>query len=108
MTVRAGILGCGGIAVRHAESVVATAGVELVASCSRDLAKAEAFAAAHGGRGYADLDAMIDDGLDLLIVTTPPFARDGEAEHAAARGVHLLVEKPIALDLHAANRMVDA
>lgn len=108
MTLRAGILGCGGIAVRHAESVAATPGVDLVASCSRDLSKAEAFAAAHGGRGYADLDAMIDDGLDLLIVTTPPFARDGEAEHAAARGVHLLVEKPIALEQSAADRMVDA
>jgi predicted dehydrogenase len=108
MTLRAAILGCGGIAVRHADAVAATTGIELVAACSRDLARAQAFAAARGAIGYADLDAMIDAGLDLLIITTPPFARDGEAEHAAARGVHLLVEKPIALDLAIANRMVAA
>jgi predicted dehydrogenase len=108
MTLRAGILGCGGIAVRHADSIAATPGVELVAACSRDLAKAQAFATPRGAQGFADLDAMIDAGLNLLVVTTPPFARQGEAEHAASRGVHLLVEKPIALDMAAAEAMTAA
>lgn len=108
MTLRAGILGCGGIAVRHADSIAATPGIALVGACSRELVKAKAFAEPRGAIGYADLDAMIDAGLDLLVVTTPPFARDGEAEHAASRGVHLLVEKPIALDMAAAERMTAA
>ena len=48
---------------------------------------------------FVDLDRMLDDGApDLMIATLPPYARGGEIEHAAARGVHLLVEKPIALD----------
>ena len=45
---------------------------------------------------------------ELLIATLPPYARGGEIEHAAARGLHLLVEKPIALDMEAADRMVAA
>lgn len=109
MTLRVGILGCGGIAARHAGAIAALSGVmTLTACCGRDTNKTEAFAAHHGGRGFADLDAMIDAGVDLVVVTIPPFARAGEVEHLASRGVHLLVEKPIALDLPAATAMVDA
>ena len=109
MTLRVGILGCGGIAARHAAAVAAQPELMTIAAwCSRDPAKAAEFAARHGGAPFASLDAMIDAGLDLLIVTIPPFARAGEAEHAAARGVHLLVEKPIALDLAAARAMAGA
>jgi predicted dehydrogenase len=105
--MRVGILGCGGIAVRHVNAAK-TAGLDVVAACSRDIAKAQAFTADHGGVAFDDLDRMIDSGLDLLVVTTPPFGRHGEAEHAASRGVSLLVEKPIALDMMAATRMADA
>lgn len=109
MTLRVGIVGCGGIAVRHAQSVTALPDrMQLIAALSRDLSKSEIFASEHGGRGFDDLDAMIDAGLDLAIVTTPPFARTGEAERLAARGVHLLVEKPIALDQPTADAMVAA
>ena len=51
---------------------------------------------------------MIDHGIDLLIATLPPYNRHGEIEHAASRGVHLLVEKPLALTMEAAKRMVEA
>lgn len=45
---------------------------------------------------------------ELLIVALPPFAHAGEVEHAASRGLHLLVEKPLALTTQAADRMVAA
>jgi predicted dehydrogenase len=82
--------------------------MEMVGCCGRDLERTTAFATKHGGVPYVDLDRMIDDGIDLLIATLPPYNRHGEIEHAASRGVHLLVEKPIALEMQAASRMVDA
>ncbi len=107
--LRVGIIGCGGIAVRHAESVAALPqAMQLKACCGRDLSKTQAFAAKYGGAAFDDLDAMIDAGIDLVIVTIPPFARTGEVERLAVRGVHLLVEKPIALDQAAADAMVAA
>jgi len=107
--LRVGILGCGGIAARHAGAIAALPdAMTLTACCGRDAARTEAFAAQHGGRPYTDIDAMIDDGIDLVVVTIPPFARNGEVEHIATRGVHLLVEKPVALDMAAADRMVAA
>jgi predicted dehydrogenase len=109
MTLRVGILGCGGIAARHAAAVKAQPETLTLAGwCGRDAARAAEFAAHHGGQGFATLDAMIDVGIDILVVTIPPFARAGEAELAAFRGVHLLVEKPIALDLAQAETMAAA
>jgi predicted dehydrogenase len=107
--LRVGLLGCGGIAARHAGAVAALSDrLQLVACCGRDLARTRVFAQTHGGKPHVDLDRMIDEGIDLLIATLPPYNRHGEIEHAAARGVHLLVEKPIALDMDAAHRMVAA
>lgn len=107
--LRVGLLGCGGIGARHAGAVAALGErMELVGCCGRDLERTRAFADEHGGEAYVDLDKMIDEGIDLLVATLPPYNRHGEIEHAAQRGVHLLVEKPIALDMEAATRMVDA
>jgi predicted dehydrogenase len=107
--LRVGLLGCGGIAARHAGAVAARNDrLELVACCGRDLDRTRVFTESHGGQAFVDLDRMIDEGIDLLIATLPPYNRHGEIEHAAARGVHLLVEKPVALDMDAAIRMVAA
>ena len=107
--LRVGLLGCGGIAARHAKAVFQLGDeMELVACCGRDVERTRAFAAEQGGTAFVDLDLMLDEGLDLLIATLPPYSRHGEIEHVAGRGVHLLVEKPIALDMDAADRMVEA
>lgn len=109
MTLRVGMVGCGGIAVRHAQSVAELGDRMTLTACyGRDLAKTRVFADAYGGTAFTDLDAMIDSGIDVAIVTIPPSGRGGEVEHLAARGVHLLVEKPIALDQAAADSMVAA
>ncbi len=108
--LRVAMVGCGGIAARHAGAIAALADrMELVACVGRDLERTAAFASEHRGEPFIDLDRMIDaQAPDLAIVTIPPYARGGEVEHLAARGVHLLVEKPIALNMDAASRMVDA
>jgi predicted dehydrogenase len=106
--MRVALLGCGGIAPRHVTAVKAL-GLDLVGCCGRDQARTDAFTAEHGGGAFVDLDRMIDaTAPELLIATLPPFARHGEIEHAASRGLHLLIEKPIALDITAAERMVSA
>jgi predicted dehydrogenase len=46
--------------------------------------------------------------MDVVYICLPPFAHTDEVEQAAARGVHVFIEKPIALDLETADRMVSA
>jgi predicted dehydrogenase len=109
MTLRVGILGNGGIAARHAASIAKLPEqMELVAVSGRDPGRVRAFTDQHGGRPFTTLDDMLDFGIDLMIDTAPPFSRGGEAERAAAAGVHLLVEKPIALDLARGEAMAQA
>jgi len=108
--LRVALLGCGGIAGRHAGAARALSDrMELVGCVGRDPERTAAFAREHGGEPFVDLDRMIDaQAPDLVIATLPPYSRHGEIEHIASRGVHLLIEKPIALDMEAATRMVDA
>jgi predicted dehydrogenase len=108
--LRTGILGPGGIGARHAGALAQLADrFELVAACGRRAEPTEAFVAAHGGAAFTDFARMLDEAqLDVLIAALPPGAHAGEVEQAAAGGVHLLVEKPIALDLAAARRMTAA
>ena len=106
--MRVAILGCGGIAPRHVAAIAKT-GHTLVACVGRDAGRTAAFAAQHGGEPFTDLDRAIDaTAPDIAVVTLPPFARSGEIEHIAERGVHLLVEKPLALDAGTAARTAAA
>jgi len=108
--LRVGLLGCGSIAKRHASAIAALSSeMQLVACCGRDEQKVAGFANELGVTPWIDLRRMLDaSSLDLLIVALPPYAHAGQVEMAAAAGIHVLVEKPIALDLQRANAMVDA
>ena len=99
MNLRVGLLGTGGIAARHAGALARVGGLELVAACGRNAERAEGFAEKFGAAAYLDFERMLDEAaLDLLVVALPPGAHVGQIERAAAAGVNLLVEKPIALD----------
>jgi predicted dehydrogenase len=108
--LRAGLLGCGGIGTRHAAAIAALPeALQLVACAGREESKVAAFAGTVGATGYTDIRRMLDrERLDLLIVALPPSAHAGQVELAAAAGVHLLVEKPIALDMERAQSMIAA
>lgn len=108
--LRVAILGPGGIAAKHAEAIAAMPDeATLAAVCGRDRARAEAFAAKFGGKAFDDRDGMLDEvAPDILVVALPPFAHADEVAAAAERGIHLLLEKPIALDDEQATAMVAA
>ncbi|QGF24556.1 Gfo/Idh/MocA family protein [Raineyella fluvialis] len=115
--LRVGVLGCGGIARRHLAACrqLAQEGVAdlaPVAFADRHLDRAQRLAhefAGTSGRAYTDHRALLADAaLDLLIVTLPPGSHGTEVADAAAAGVHLLLEKPLALTSADAWAMVDA
>ena len=107
--LRVGLLGCGGIGARHATAVgVLKDEMQLVACCGRSESKVQEFATRFGAAPFTDLRRMLDSQIDLLIVALPPFAHTGQVEQAVAAGTHVLVEKPIALDMTRASAMVDA
>ena len=110
--LKAGILGCGGFAHTHARACQALSEqVELVAFCDRNEWKASEFALQYtAGQGtvFTDHHTMLEQPqLDLLIICVPPYGHSDEVQMAAERGIHLLIEKPIALTSEQAWRMVE-
>jgi predicted dehydrogenase len=94
-SVRWGILGAGGIAAAFADAVRAGTRAQVVAVGSRDHARAERFATAHGipttHVGYRDL--VEDPQVDVVYVATPHSEHREHALLAIAAGKHVLVEK---------------
>lgn len=111
--LRVGILGCGGIARAHARVLLELQSeARLVAFCDRNPHKAQALAEEFtSGEAaiFTDHRSLLEHAdLDLLVIALPPYGHTDEVELAARRGVHLLIEKPIALELPLAWRMVEA
>ena len=111
--LRTGILGCGNFAHRHAQNLIALPEeIELSAFCDHHEKNARAFSEQYtNGRGivFTDPREMFENArLDLVVICLPPFAHLDEIELAAQRGIHVLMEKPIALSSEHAWRMVEA
>jgi UDP-N-acetyl-2-amino-2-deoxyglucuronate dehydrogenase len=103
-----GLVGCGVIAETFAAALSGLEGARLVAVHDIDENKGDAFAAAHGTAHVGSLDALLGhDGIQVLCVCVPS-GRHAEVGLAAAEaGKHVVVEKPIDVNLAAARRLVD-
>jgi predicted dehydrogenase len=106
--LRFGLLGTGYWAAQtQAAGLSGHPDAELVGVWGRDPAKAAALAERYGVRGYADVDALIAD-VDAVAVALPPGVQAELATRAARAGRHLLLDKPVALRLDAADALVAA
>ncbi|HEX8322441.1 MAG TPA: Gfo/Idh/MocA family oxidoreductase [Tepidisphaeraceae bacterium] len=100
-TIRIGFLGTGWIASVYAKALASMPDVRITALCNHHVEKAEAFNAKYTqgtAKCYADFGTMLgQSAIDALFVCVPPGAHTGQAEAAATAGIHLMLEKPIAL-----------
>ncbi|MGB9619939.1 MAG: Gfo/Idh/MocA family protein [Armatimonadota bacterium] len=109
MPVRVGFVGAGGIANAHMNALQAVEDVEIVAICDLDRARAESAAARFVAKAYTDYRQMLDsEELNALYVCVPPYAHEQQELIAASRGIHLFVEKPVAVTLEKAHEVRDA
>src|SRR5919204_92381 len=107
--VGVGLLGYGAIGREHAASIAATAGLRLAGVCDLNAERREAAASDWSLRAHASQDAMLDDpDVGLVVVGTPPSAHADPVLAALAAGKHVVCEKPFALHVADADRMMDA
>lgn len=109
--IKVGILGIGLMGNKHAYNLMNMDDVEIVALCSLPISDAEKLKnEAHLECGiYSDGFEMIENTkMDILYICLPPFAHCGQFEAAAKKGVHIFIEKPIAINLERASSMVEA
>jgi predicted dehydrogenase len=83
--------------------------LRFTAGATRTPARAADFAAAHGLRMRSGYDAVLaDPDIDAVVLATPHSQHAGQIVAAASAGKHVFVEKPLALDRHAAQEAVAA
>jgi myo-inositol 2-dehydrogenase/D-chiro-inositol 1-dehydrogenase len=99
--VRVGFIGCGRHATKMLYPGLRMAGLELVAVCDLDEARAQRSARWFGAeRAYTNHRAMLDDErLDAVMICTGPTTHARLISDAADRGLPVFVEKPPALTL---------
>lgn len=108
-TFKMGTIGAGWIADKMAQTVARLADVENYAIASRDLARAEAFAARHGmARAYGSYQALVDDPeVDLVYVATPHSHHYAHARLALEAGKPVLCEKAFTANAREADALLD-
>src|SRR4051812_18059364 len=106
--VRAGILGTGWAAGRHAEALRRLPGVELAAVAGRDPAGAAAFAERHGVASVRPSAAALleDPSIDAVHVCTVNAVHAAQARDALAAGKHVLCEKPLGVSAAETRELV--
>lgn len=126
-TARIGIVGIGNMGAQHVKHVIDLPNTELAAICDKNANRIDtAFAledppadpSASDEGGYAarladvarftNYQQMLDGAeLDGVIIATPHYDHPDMSLLAFERGIHVLVEKPIAVHVKEAQRMID-
>lgn len=105
--VRIGIVGIGNMGSKHVEHVFDLPNTALAAICDRNPARLAADAIPPAVERYSDYGAMLAEAaLDAVIIATPHYDHPDMCLAAFERGLHVLVEKPIAVHVKEAERMI--
>jgi predicted dehydrogenase len=109
--MRVAVIGCGFFAQNHLNGWrdLAAEGVELVAVCDIDSKKAEAAAETFGvPRFYTDAGAMLaNEQIDFVDIVTQMDTHLGVVKLACAKGVDIILQKPLAPEWNAAREVVE-
>ena len=96
--VRLAVIGAGVMGANHARLAARTPGVELVAIVDVDEEKRTTLATAMSVAAVADVDSLIESkAIDAAVVATSTAFHHPIAARCIDAGLHVLVEKPIAL-----------
>lgn len=108
--VKVAVIGAGFMGSMHASIFAQSPGAELVAVVDQNLDLAHAAAGKHPGcRAYRSHDELLaSEQLDLISICTPDNLHRDAAIAAAAKGVHLFIEKPIASTIEDGEAIVAA
>ncbi len=94
--LRIGVVGVEVMGSNHARVLSDIPGVELVGVADPDRKQRDFVSDTLGCEAFDSVDALLNRGVDALSIAAPTHLHHDIALKCIARGVHLLVEKPIA------------
>ena len=108
-TFGVGIVGAGTIGALHAREIRAIEEAEVVAVAEPREAVGRELAAEHGAGWHADAAGLLArPDVDVVVLCTPSGLHPEGAVAAARAGKHVITEKPMAITLEGADRMIEA
>lgn len=105
MVLKAGLVGLGMMGRNHARLLQSTDGIELVAVVDP---VGDVNGLIRSAQLVETVDQMLEIGVDICVVACPTEDHESVGLALASGGVHALIEKPLAVDLQAAQHIVDA
>ena len=108
--LRMAVIGCGAISQQlHLPILAGHEKIKLAALVDRDLDRAREFARGYGVETVlGDAGELHPENIDAAIVATPPFHHAPCTIALLRKGIHVLVEKPMATNYADAQAMVEA
>src|SRR3984957_20529242 len=106
--LRIGVIGVGVMGSNHARVLSELPGVKLVGVVDPDRKTREQVARHLKCEAFADLDSLIERGVNAVNIAAPTHLHRDIAVDCAARGIHILVEKPIASTIEEGREIVAA
>src|SRR3989337_3821340 len=106
--MRFALVGCGNIGQRHAP-LIASVG-DLVAVCDPDPDRFQNLTRAYGSTSYRNLQDLLqlENGLDIAVICTPNYLHAEQAITCLYSGLHVLCEKPMAIQTTDGENMLKA
>ena len=106
--MRMGLLAYGAIGHEHNLAIAATEGLDLTAVCDTNPDRiAAALELAPTAAPFADATQMLDSGvIDAVVISTPPNSHYDWAKAALTRGIHVILEKPMALTVEQCDELI--
>jgi myo-inositol 2-dehydrogenase/D-chiro-inositol 1-dehydrogenase len=101
------LAGVGRIGTFHAETLASLEGVAAITVADSDPARAAEVAARHGFRTAETAEALVESGVEALVIATPTESHAELIGVAARSGVPVFCEKPVALDLERVDAVLD-
>lgn len=108
-TLRFAIIGCGRIAHRHAENILNNG--KLIAICDIIPNVADKFALKFNSKAYYSIEELLgyeQNNIDIISICTPNGLHAEHSIKALESGVHVLCEKPMAINVHDCGEMIKA
>ncbi|MGC2591684.1 MAG: Gfo/Idh/MocA family oxidoreductase, partial [Xanthobacteraceae bacterium] len=106
--LRVGVIGVGVMGSNHARVLSELPGVKLIGVADPDRKRRETVARNLGCAAFHDTDALLDQGVDAVTIAAPTHLHRDIAIACAARGIHIMVEKPIASTVEESRAIVAA
>lgn len=105
-----GLIGSQFISTIHAKALMSVSDAEIIAVMSPTEEHVKEFAKTHGiPRYFTDLDKMLSiPELNMVVIGVPNLLHCDITLKAAKAGKHVVIEKPLCMNLEEADRMIDA